>query len=388
MKKKLLLLIVFLLVISLSIKNIKPYYARYIQKKSLLKVSSTIDTSDYSFNSLSLLDDDLINNEIFLAGESHGSTKSIDMNFYLIKYFIEKGDIKYILYESGYSYAQYLNIYLNTGDESILDYLFYNSSQTMDYTQENYDLLLKIYEYNLSLPEDKKIEFIGIDIETPKISIKYLKSLITDLQPTNNLEEDLINSIKSLTIKNYLSESKKCLDLLNNNIDEFQNLLGNNFFHLKYTVKNLSISSNQYYRENILINNFIELYEYLPKGKYFGQFGGGHTDLNPNTITLASYLQNTYKNTKNKVINIDYFYHNSYSYLPTSLESIESPEITEFLDSGLFSKDESSILIKLNYENSLFFKKDIYLNNFPATDRHQYLILFNGSKAANKFYHK
>ncbi|HHD2753703.1 TPA: hypothetical protein ACOTG0_002517 [Clostridium perfringens] len=378
-------LIVSVCMIIIIFPKVKPYYSRYIQKKELYKFHSVVDVSDNTFNSLSLLNDDISNNEIFFAGEKHGSIKSIDMNFYLLKYFVEKAGIKYILYEGGYSYAQYLNTYLDTGDESILEYLFYNSSNTMSYTFENYNLLREIYEYNLTLSKNKKIKFIGIDIENPSIAIKYINSKIPTLEPTSNILKDFIDILKSITLKNYLIESKKAIEFIEKYRTEVEEYLGEEFFDISFIVKNLSVSNGQVAREEKLINNFITLYEYLPKGKYFGQFGEAHTNLNNKSKSLASYLQNVYDSTKGKVINIAYFYNNSKGYVPDNLN--EGTEIFQYLDPKLFSKDNSTILIKLNYKDSIFYEKDIYLNdNNPAVNYHQYLILFTNSPSANKFY--
>ena len=150
-------------------------------------------------------------------------------------------------------------------------------------------------------------------------------------------------------------------------------------------MKNLAVSEGQLDREELLINNFIELYEYLPKGKFFGQFGGAHTNLSPNTKSLASYLQNNYEKTKDKVISINYEYNNSHSYIPQGL-NVDS-KLTERIDSYFFPDDKSTVLLKLNYEDSVYNKKDIYLNdNNPQIEYFQYIILISDSQAANKYY--
>lgn len=367
--------------------QIKMYSHAYKCKRELYKVKSKIDVTDNTFKGLELLESDIDNNDIFLAGEAHGSIKSIDMNLYLLKYFIEKGDIKYILYESGYADSQYLNRYLDTGDESILEYLFEKSSGTMSYTMENYNLLKSIYEYNLTLEKDKKIMFVGIDKENPEVAIKYIKTLLPGKETNNTKVKQFNNIVYWLTKNNYVDESKKALELIRTSQKDIEEYWGVDYFQIEYLLNNLSESVGQLFREELLINNFKKLYEYLPKGKYFGQFGGAHTNLNPVIKSLATYLQNEYEYTKDKVVSIDYKYNDSYSYIPTGL-NIDS-KLEEYIDPIFFPRDRSTILIKLNYENSIYYEKDIYLNqNNPEIKCYQYMILFSDSQAANHYHKK
>lgn len=390
MKKKIHVLFVIAISILICIvisfiPKVKMYSHRYKCKQELYKVKTTIDTTDVTFKALELFESDLENNEIFIAGESHGSVKSIDMNLYLLKYFVEKGNVKYILYEDGYASAQYLNIYLDTGDESILEDLFYKIRGTMSYTMENYNFLKGVYEYNVTLEEEKKLRFIGIDKENPLVAIKYIRSLLPTAEPTDDITEEFISVIKELSKSTYIDKSKEAIQLLSDGEKEIEKYLGKHYFDLTFTLKNLAVSEGQLDREELLINNFIELYEYLPKGKFFGQFGGAHTNLSPNTKSLASYLQNNYEKTKDKVISINYEYNNSHSYIPQGL-NVDS-KLTERIDSYFFPDDKSTVLLKLNYEDSIYNKKDIYLNdNNPQIKYFQYIILISDSQAANKYY--
>lgn len=390
MKKKVNVLFVIAISILICIvisfiPKVKIYSHRYKCKQELYKVKTTIDTTDVTFKALELFESDLENNEIFIAGESHGSVKSIDMNLYLLKYFVEKGNVKYILYEDGYASAQYLNIYLDTGDESILEDLFYKIRGTMSYTMENYNFLKGVYEYNVTLEEEKKLRFIGIDKENPLVAIKYIRSLLPTAEPTDDITEEFISVIKELSKSTYIDKSKEAIQLLSDGEKEIEKYLRKHYFDLTFTLKNLAVSEGQLDREELLINNFIELYEYLPKGKFFGQFGGAHTNLSPNTKSLASYLQNNYEKTKDKVISINYEYNNSHSYIPQGL-NVDS-KLTERIDSYFFPDDKSTVLLKLNYEDSIYNKKDIYLNdNNPQIKYFQYIILISDSQAANKYY--
>ena len=102
------IVVIFIIAIILTPK-IYFNYVGFKLEKELFKSSSIIDINDLEFRGLSLMDSDLYENEIFFAGENHGSVKSMEMNMYLLKYFVEKGNIKYILYEGGYCTGELLN---------------------------------------------------------------------------------------------------------------------------------------------------------------------------------------------------------------------------------------------------------------------------------------
>lgn len=382
------ILLVFIIGI-LLVPKVHFNYIGYKSKKELFKSSSIIDINDLEFKGLSLIDSDLDENEIFFAGENHGSIKSIEMNMYLLKYFVEKGNIKYILYEGGYCTGEFINNYLETGDEDILSFIQDDLSGTSSYTMEHYNLLKNIYAYNLSLPEDKKLKFVGVDIEhQPNVAIRYIKSLIPDKKIEDENVKELVDIVKNIPKYDYNNAAKKAVEIINKNEEAIRAYFGEKFFNISLAVRNLSISYGQSTREKYIISNFIEQYENLPKGKWFGQFGGFHTQQEgvediDGYKPFASYLDNEYENTKGKVISIQYDYFNGKVYNPTGGNSYPASNI---ISPSFYSEDELTRLVKLNYEGSIFNKKNIWLDDVPQTDYFQYIIMFNNSEAANKYY--
>ena len=161
--------------------------------------------------------------------------------------------------------------------------------------------------------------FVGIDKENPQIAIKYIKSILPHKETDNQQVRIFNNILYWLTQDNYLAESKIALQLIRESQQDIEEYWGIDYFEIEYLLNNLVESEGQLFREDLLINNFIKLYEHLPKGKYFGQFGGAHTNLHPISKSLASYLQNEYENTKDKVISIE-----SVSYTHLTLPTIYS----------------------------------------------------------------
>ena len=175
---------------------------------------------------------------------------------------------------------------------------------------------------------------------------------------------------------------------MNKNQEAIRVYFGEKFFNISLAIRNLSISNSQQVREKYIISNFIEQYEYLPKGKWFGQFGGFHTQQEgaydvDGYKPFASYLDNEYENTKGKVISIQYDYLNGKVYNPGGVDPYPASNI---ISPNFYQDDEKTRLVKLNYEGSMFNKKDIWLNDVPQTDYFQYIIMFNNSEAANKYY--
>lgn len=382
------IVVIFIIAIILTPK-IYFNYVGFKLEKELFKSSSIIDINDLEFRGLSLMDSDLYENEIFVAGENHGSVKSMEMNMYLLKYFVEKGNIKYILYEGGYCTGELLNNYLETGDENILTFIQDAFSGTSVYTMEHYNLLKHIYNYNLTLSEDKKLKFVGVDIEhQPNVAIRYIRSLIPDKEINDEEVREFIDILKSIPKQNYNNILVDAIEIMNKNQEAIRAYFGEKFFNISLAIRNLSISNSQQVREKYIISNFIEQYEYLPKGKWFGQFGGFHTQQEgaydvDGYKPFASYLDNEYENTKGKVISIQYDYLNGKVYNPGGGDPYPASNI---ISPNFYQDDEKTKLVKLNYEGSMFNKKDIWLNDVPQTDYFQYIIMFNNSEAANKYY--
>ena len=382
------IVVIFIIAIILTPK-IYFNYVGFKLEKELFKSSSIIDINDLEFRGLSLMDSDLYENEIFFAGENHGSVKSMEMNMYLLKYFVEKGNIKYILYEGGYCTGELLNNYLETGDENILSFIQDAFSGTSVYTMEHYNLLKHIYNYNLTLSEDKKLKFVGVDIEhQPNVAIRYIRSLIPDKEINDEEVREFIDILKSIPKQNYNNILVDAIEIMNKNQEAIRVYFGEKFFNISLAIRNLSISNSQQVREKYIISNFIEQYEYLPKGKWFGQFGGFHTQQEgaydvDGYKPFASYLDNEYENTKGKVISIQYDYLNGKVYNPGGGDPYPASNI---ISPNFYQDDEKTRLVKLNYEGSMFNKKDMWLNDVPQTDYFQYIIMFNNSEAANKYY--
>lgn len=133
------------------------------------------------------LEDILDKYDVYLTGGNKGSKGSYEINKYMARFLIKNKGVKYVVLDVPHSYAEFLNKYLETGNEKILKYLFENisefaeSNELIGYRANNdeYDLMKFYYNLNRELDKDNKIHFVGIGSEVvPKISLDYLKIIL------------------------------------------------------------------------------------------------------------------------------------------------------------------------------------------------------------------
>lgn len=388
------IIIIFVLISIPVTKKVKLNLQVKKVQDAFYKENSKLDINDLSFKSISLLDGDLENNQIFLTGESHGTKASYELKEYFTRYFVEKAGVKYIIYEGGFCTAQLINEYLKTGDMEIINYIMSNLRGTQSYTKNHYESIKNLYKYNQSLPEDRKLQLVGIDIEhQPLIARRYITSLLPKDEAPSELKE-MIEHVKKISRNNYQNNCKEIIKILENNQESAKEYLGNNYGNFLFGVKNLSISSGQLVREKYMINNFIEQYEKLPKGKYFGQLGGFHVSQSgvedkDGYIPFAGYLQNNYKGTEGKVLSISFEYENSNCYSPIGNEEYYiKNSFVNYTDAvyttDIFPKDKKTTLFKLNYEGSMFLDK-YNLCPYPYAKIYQYVVTISDSPSGEKY---
>lgn len=389
MKKRFILIPTTLIILILLFTPfIKESLLNFFIKNELNKNSITLDFNENKDEIINLFKDDIENNDIFLVGEIHSTSKSVKLNIDFLKFFVENADVKYILFEGGYTMGQLLNEFLISGDFKILDFIMNSLYGSLAYTQEQYDFFVELYEFNKTLPENKKLMFVGIDIEhQPNIALRYINSLL----PNTKLPEDIkeyFELLNKTTVNNFLINTKKIAMGIKENENSFKEYLGDNFFDFSFSINNMSVSRpGLSQREPYLKSNFTTLYERLPKGKYFGQFGKMHVSKFGNMsksdpVSLANFLNNEYEETKNKVISISLALNNSYVLNQNYV--VEGP--INNLPASFFPEDGLTKLVKLNYKDSPFSKYKLLVKEAPTTEYYEYLLLISDSPACTKYY--
>ncbi|MFM7430879.1 MAG: hypothetical protein ACKO1F_13380, partial [Flammeovirgaceae bacterium] len=137
------------------------------------------------FNEFSQNETDIIRNEthensrIVLLGETHGVSGNHNIFYQIVEVLSKENGIRYIILERSYGDAYLLNIYLRTGDEKFLKY-------DPSWSEEMRESYRKVYLFNQTLPEEKKIIFFGVDgIRSISAVVISLQDLIPkDVTPT------------------------------------------------------------------------------------------------------------------------------------------------------------------------------------------------------------
>ncbi|ELC8442486.1 hypothetical protein QYB59_001510 [Clostridium perfringens] len=389
MKKRFILIpTALILLILLFTPFIKEPILNFFIKNEFKKNNITLDFLNNKDKINNFFKEDIENNDIFLVGEIHSTSKSVKLNIDFLKFFVENANVRYILLEGGYTMGQLLNEFLISGDFKTLDFIISSLYGSLAYTQEQYDFFAELYEFNKTLPENKKLMFVGVDIEhQPNIALKYIYSLLPNTEIPEDIKEyfELLNNT---TVNNFLINTKKIATGIKENENSFKEYLGDNFFDFSFSINNMAISKlglNE--REPYLKNNFTTLYEMLPKGKYFGQLGNAHIMQHgeiskSDPVSLANFLNNEYEETKNKVISISLALNNSYVLNQNYV--VEGP--INNLPASFFPKDGLTKLVKLNYKDSPFSKYKLLVKDAPTTEYFEYLLLISDSPACTKYY--
>lgn len=367
--------------------------------------SSAINLNDDKFQGLNLLDADAEKNIVFLSGEAHAIAKNQDLELYFLRYFNQRHGVRYLLTEQGYAVSQLINQYLNTGDEAILQDIYSQLEGTAAWNKEAYNFWVSLRQYNNTLPPEKKITVIGIDIEhQPVTALKYLCSLL----PSDAAPEIIAANIEDLR-KSYNNPSIR-IDVLAAGLQrdksqypaDYQKYLGNNYHNFSFVVDNIVNrykcyqSSDKFdeLREEFIRNNMVRILELFPPGKYYGEWGLEHTYLSDHGgqfgqhDCLATFLNQKEETTKGRVVSIAYFYSNCQQM--TLGNGYGQGEYRDGVQVDLLNQVSGAelCLLKFTGSNSPFTQKPFFVadpQGGATTDYYQYGVVIHNSPAAHPY---
>lgn len=334
------------------------------------------------FSDLGMLKGELEDKEVFLTGEVHGvqGNKELEMKF--LKFFKELGNVEYYLCEMQYSDTYYLNKYLETGNEKILKKLYgAMSKDAQGYNKDDYNYWKNVYAYNKTLSNEDKIRLVGIDIvHNEGTALEYLEDIILEKGINNNL---LLGKIfeKSINYNDIYVNFDEVLDEFHIKEDEYREWLQEEFIGVKHTVSNLVYGSKAYaagdnynnVRDEYMWKNFKEIYEELPKGKYFGQWGWGHIFQQEafGSKWLATFMNSDESPVKGRVLSILYGYENC------NAVGMKDQKFNVFIDNPKGIRD-------MDNENYTMFKLDGEELVFEGKKVHQYLVVIKDAEASER----
>ncbi len=411
-------------------ENITSYLAQH---------STKIDLTNPAFN----FDEDFYSNNLFFFGFIHGSEKPQILDLGLLKNLSKNGVFNYAP-EVDFSLGYFLNQYLDTGDEKILNFCceFYKMRVPQDASIQFKNKWKNIYKYNNQLPKNKKINIVGFDKEYSKeLTLTHIAfiapkkttgiAIIDSLYFFKTLEKSQIDIIsgrpvyksgkswdyffgteKTRFYNRFIEQYKK--DSLN-----FINLFENYGNDLKHLIN----QPKTYNREQIIYNNFKKIGLPIIKngGKIYANYGYFHiqqekinnnqplaklikNNSNIKIITIIGMLTNSeclkhrkYKKTGTITIKNVEFKKAKYNGYSTS-KTYDGDNIFEKINGikilNKISKNNDCTLFKLNGEKSPFLKMMLFADfksgrgkrkwkvekNAYTTDYFQYIILIKNSK--------
>ncbi len=192
--------------------------------------------------------------QIILYGEQHGIKEFYEYEFKEWQRFYEEEGMRDLFLELPYYTAEFLNLWMQEEDDAILDEMYADTEGTASHTQDYLDFFRKIKE---SCPETV---FHGTDVGH--------QFEITGARYLAYLEE------KGLT------DSEK-YELALANMEQ-----GKEWYEKQDPV-------DWDWREEKMIENFLETYERIGRGKIMGIYGGAHVDVKDGKI-MAGAIKDKY----------------------------------------------------------------------------------------------
>lgn len=342
--------------------------------------------------------------KIFLTGENHSTAKNNTAQLAIIKSLNQGKGITKIILETGYSQGAMLNKYLDNGDTGILDKMFTQLIGTALGNEEQYQFFKDVYDYNLTLPNNKKLQFIGLDVEFQfKGALIFLQEILQDsgvsVGDLTELDAFIELNLSSGSYTNeFIFTIVRNLNIyVNNNAETIIDLVGekNGYDYIRtlYSlIARLDYIDDFEVRENTIYNNFLSAYEKYGDVGYMGQFGGAHTVLSRDKHSgiSESFAEKINKNPlfSGKVLSIKYLYKDSF-YMNSSDGTAMKLDVGGSAIKNLGGAESGLNLCKLDNDGSIFTKRElIFGNGKRTTDFFQYVILIENSPACIKWGNK
>lgn len=183
--------------------------------------------------------------QIYLYGETHGVKKILDREFELWYDYYHNQDMRHLFVELPYYTGEFLNIWMQSDNDDILDAIYDDWVGT---DTQNSDVKEFYQKIKRECPETI---FHGTDVghQNATTGMRYLEYL-----KTNNLE----GSEKHLVAQETIEQGR---------------------YYYGY--------SDDVYRENIMVENFIREFDKLDNENIMGIYGGAHTGLESMDFTNA-----------------------------------------------------------------------------------------------------
>ena len=328
---------------------------------------------EFNFSSLAKIASD---NDLILFGESHGTKEAQKIDLQLIKYLNRTVGMKNHIVELDFSQAYFINEYLKTGNDTLVNYVLKNwVVESGRNNKDYYDKWHNLFKINQNLPDSLKIQIIGID-------------QINDFAITQN---HLTKIFENLNIKTQIPREKKKIvewsklelpNIIEKNKDSIEQETLNNLEHIKFNLQ-------EYFEEirpELMFANFQKQFKRhkLENQKIYGYFGIAHvlqSEMN-GYDDFTAILKKSNLSIKNKIFSIATMFSDSKwgipsEYLPSPMRgkkrltkipiSYDSPIIMYYYginDLKRVTKEHTNTLFVLNNKQSPYSQSLRLVDNF------------------------
>ncbi|HEY0652987.1 MAG TPA: hypothetical protein VGD65_07660 [Chryseosolibacter sp.] len=234
-----------------------------------------------------------------MLGIAEGVGINQELYLSLIKLCNRNLGIRHIACERSHGEAFLFNKYLETGNENYLGYEY-------EWSEEMRIAFRDLYEFNRTLPEGKKLVFLGIDaVQYLSPIVLTLQELVPNTRPPKEIES-FVDSIKSLTLplprnptlsnQQLLKEKERQLAFLRAEITTkmpyYRTFFGENYKHIAMIISNTSTflepgkRNTEMYKGAMMACKIFDI-----KDGIIGMFGSNHTGLDKKW-SFASKLKN------------------------------------------------------------------------------------------------
>ena len=250
-------------------------------------------------------------------GAYHGSAKTEQAEYSLLKSLTKNGDIEYYLPETDYSTGYFFEKYLKTGDTLLLKDLIieYGNVVEQEETIDVYKKWKEIKRLNDSLPKENKLSVVGIDnINSYKFTTKHLLDVFNFQNYREKPFQRIVNIVEMDTTDfavHYKSYSKVALynfvKEYEKNPKKYEKDI-NDKYVFNHIINNLKLTFKDSNREQTIFENYKyldSLYNFKNK-QQFVRFGFFHIEKereNNNPSFFTRLIENNFYE-RNEVISI------------------------------------------------------------------------------------
>jgi hypothetical protein len=217
---------------------------------------------------LAFLNSSLPGFRFFLSGETHGVSSNTCLRLMWLKHLYHTANVRNYLIEYPYSKSYLYNIYLETGNDSLL----------AERLQEERDFWKRLYEFNRTLPDTGKIRVTGTDFEVDRGRLVFFRKAIARMLQGRKVPEPIttyVGLLLSLDSKTPAAKARRymryCLKDMEENDIFYREMLGSSYRSFR-----LMLEAPQKYRkgrDKAMYAHFIKVMQTGRKGNWFGQFG-------------------------------------------------------------------------------------------------------------------